>query len=307
MSALSHSEERDINRGDGEGISVNVQFLPVAPALRSLISTYFVTEVHCPDGQTIEDFSHPEWAVVRFHNGSIWGSLGGGPRETRPQATLTGPCDVSLHLSTGSMRIFGFGLMPLGWLHFMPQPARSFSNRIVGLDDEHGTAHFAPLAPDCDHDDLAAVKARWDEQLCALLPSKPPRGARAVAAMQDALVDPDIATPATLADRAGVSITQAERLARRAFGMPPTVLLRRQRFLRTLARVMMTPETSWIAALDDQYYDQAQFSRDFKRFMGLTPRDYLSRPRPLMDASIAARAQAIGEGFLGLHSVPSRD
>ena len=80
-----------------------------------------------------------------------------------------------------------------------------------------------------------------------------------------------------------------ERLCGRYFGFPPKLLLRRQRFLRSVAQFMAASRRSWSQALDSQYYDQAQFVRDFRSFMGMTPSEYAEAPHPILDKVIAQR------------------
>ena len=111
--------------------------------------------------------------------------------------------------------------------------------------------------------------------------------------LHEALADPDISSVADLADATGISQQRLERLCRTVFGFPPKRLLRRQRFLRTLGSVMMDPELKWSAALDDQYFDQAHFNRDFQEFMGMSPSRYLAMPRRSVFASTLARAANI--------------
>ena len=79
-------------------------------------------------------------------------------------------------------------------------------------------------------------------------------------------------TVAELVRRSGASQRTVERLCRRAFGFTPKLLLRRQRFMRSLADFVLDPTLKWIDAIDSQYHDQAQFVRDFRQFMGMTPR-----------------------------------
>ncbi|MGH8336727.1 MAG: helix-turn-helix domain-containing protein, partial [Gammaproteobacteria bacterium] len=110
----------------------------------------------------------------------------------------------------------------------------------------------------------------------------------------------DISSVADLADATGISQQRLERLSRRVFGFPPKRLLRRQRFLRTLGTVMMDPELKWTAALDDQYFDQAHFNRDFQEFMGMSPSGYLAMQRPISIASTLARAEHIGHPLQAL-------
>lgn len=53
--------------------------------------------------------------------------------------------------------------------------------------------------------------------------------------------------------------------------------------------------------MDHHYHDQAQFVRDFHKFMGLSPREYAARPHPILDAMIRARAETTGAAVQALH------
>jgi methylphosphotriester-DNA--protein-cysteine methyltransferase len=79
-----------------------------------------------------------------------------------------------------------------------------------------------------------------------------------------------------------MQVHSLERLTQRYFGFTPKLLLRRQRFLRSLAQYMLDPSLNWTGAIDGQYHDQAQFVRDFKAFMGLSPRQYAALPHPIL-------------------------
>src|SRR3546814_15169150 len=64
---------------------------------------------------------------------------------------------------------------------------------------------------------------------------------------------------------------------------------------------MLDPSMAWTATLDHHYYDQAQFIRDFQRFMGMRPGVYAARAKPILGAAALARAAAAGEAVQGLH------
>ncbi len=68
------------------------------------------------------------------------------------------------------------------------------------------------------------------------------------------------------------------RLCNRAFGFSPKALLRQKRFLRTLERVRGVLDRPLSGLIDDGYFDQAHFNREFREFMGMTPTDYFNSP-----------------------------
>ena len=106
---------------------------------------------------------------------------------------------------------------------------------------------------------------------------------------------------AELSERAGIPAYTLERLCRRHFGFAPQLLLRRQRFMRSLAQFMLDPSLKWIGAMDGHYHDQAQFARDFHRFMGMGPREYSSRPHPILAEVMRARFEEAGAAVQALH------
>jgi AraC-like DNA-binding protein len=94
--------------------------------------------------------------------------------------------------------------------------------------------------------------------------------------------------------RVGASQRTIERICHRAFGFSPKLLLRRQRFMRSLSQFMLDPTLKWIGAIDWQYHDQAQFVRDFREFMGMSPREYANTPHPVLEKFIQMRARLAG-------------
>ena len=78
-----------------------------------------------------------------------------------------------------------------------------------------------------------------------------------------------------LAETAGVSPRQVERLFARGLGFPPSTVGRVVRFQTALRRLMEDPGvTLGDVAADAGYYDQAHFVRGFRLFSGGVPRGY---------------------------------
>jgi AraC-like DNA-binding protein len=125
-------------------------------------------------------------------------------------------------------------------------------------------------------------------------PATPVAAEPQILACQEALRDPEMQDVAMLADRVGIGRRTLERLCSRYFGFPPKLLLRRQRFLRSLARFMLARNDrgavpNWSQSLDVQYFDHAHFVRDFRSFMGMTPTEYAEAPHPILDRIMAQR------------------
>ncbi len=291
--------------------AVAVRFFMPAPALQPYISTYYLTEVSIPEGQLVRDWLHPEWANLRFAFNDQWeAAVGNDPLRRTPHFVAAGPTSQATQFVTGPMRSWGIGLLPLGWARLLSAGADGFVDRFVDGSDEPNFAAFAPLLgqifePEADP---AGEAARIDAFLLALLAERSPHEDEArIRLAHAALLDSEIATVADFAERLGMSPRSLERLSRKAFGFPPKLLLRRQRFLRSLAQFMLDPSLTWISTLDFHYVDQAHFVRDFRRFMGMSPSEYAARDHPVLRAAARARAATMGAAVQALHpSAPQK-
>jgi len=99
---------------------------------------------------------------------------------------------------------------------------------------------------------------------------------------------------AALADASGMSTRTLERVCRRYFGFAPKLLMRRQRFMRSLTAFMLREGSRWTEAMDRDYHDQAQFTREFRQFMTMNPSDYAALDHPILSAFMEARAKIWG-------------
>ena len=286
------------------GPAVNLRFALPAEPLRPFVTTYYCTDAVCsPHQPGLEDHLHPEWANLRFlMRTEAFSAIGPGSLTRCPDFVVTGPTSRAARFRITSGRIWGIGLLPAGWTALFAVPAGNYADRFVdGLADP-AFASFAPLAralseSEGDHArELALIEAHMAKLFADVVAPDP-----AIAALTAALVDPELVTVADLAERLGMNIRSLERLSRRAFGFPPKLLLRRQRFLSSLARFMLDPSLKWLGALDARYHDQSHFVRDFRRFMGMSPSAYARLDKPLLAAAARARLAVAGEAVQGLH------
>lgn len=286
--------------------AVALRFFMPSAALAPYVSTYYLTEISLPQGEAVEDWLHPEWANLRFSNGGEWSSAPGeGPLQPLAGAILTGPTSLATHFRLGGgTRAWGVGLLPLGWLRLIGVPASGFVDRTVAVADEPCCAQFGdlPAAVLSGPPNPAEEAARIDAYLLGLLGrSLPHEDELRIRTAHSALIDADMTAVRELAERLGISSRSLERLSLKAFGFSPKLLLRRQRFLRSLAQFMLDPSLTWIKTLDFHYVDQAHFVRDFRRFMAMSPRRYAALDHPVLRAAAQGRTAAAGAAVQALH------
>lgn len=270
---------------------VSVRFYRLSEALQPYFTALYATTVECTADTIVVDYLHPEWAALRFTEGPPpIASVGPGKMIRQWPFVANGPTSKSIHFGVTHSRVWGLGLQPVGWSKLVPDRANALRDLTVDGTKHPAFALFAPildivLGSNGDADDIAG---RINDYLMGFAGRPVPHEDR-IQACQEALRDPDMANVAELGDRLDMSPRALERLCGRYFGFPPKLLLRRQRFLRSLAQFMLDPEQSWSTALDGQYYDQAQFVRDFRSFMGMTPSEYAGRPHPILERIMRQR------------------
>jgi AraC-like DNA-binding protein len=296
------------------GNALKVRFALPCEKLRPYVTTYYLIEAQTsPGAPVIEDLLHPEWSNLRFlRDKYATSAIGDEELRESPAFAVTGPTSMTTRFRIGDGRnavsggTWGIGLLPLGWAKFTGVPASDYADRFVDGHADPAFAHLRPLAKRLSArfhgqegslaEDVAAIEA-------ALIPliDREVTHEDKITAINTALIDPEIASAAQLAMHVGMNLRSLERLSRRAFGFPPKLLLRRQRFLRSLAQFMLDPSLKWLSTLDCQYHDQAHFVRDFRRFMDMTPGEYARLEKPILVAAAQARMAIAGKAVQALH------
>lgn len=279
-----------------DSIAVSVRFYPPPEDLRRYFTSFYHTEITTPAGEPVRDALHPEWGGLRFFAGARpQARIADGPVVTGARFFATGPTTRSTDFTLGTTRLWGIGLLPLGWARFVSQPAADFANLVVDGDAHPAFARFTPLADRlCSQPGDVLAELAQITAFFRGLPAVHGTDADRILAIHAAMIDPEVVNVAQLVERVGASQRTIERLTARHFGFSPKQLLRRQRFMRSLAQFMLDPSLKWIGAMDWAYHDQAQFVRDFHEFMGQTPREYAATPHPVLEVFIRERARLHG-------------
>lgn len=280
---------RRMDQGDaGAAVepSVRVHIIRPSAALAGYITFFYFVDV----GGPLTDFLYPEWGNVRFSITGQWDVLMQGFDSPPPRtAALFGPTDRPGRIVTTGGRCIGFGMTPIGWHRLIAGDASVMTNRIAPLGNRLGgdgeALHRALLAAPDDGASLALM----ERALMVRLATRPPvseqvRGVDRALRRRPAEVS-------QFAALSGLSERTLHRLCLKTFGFAPKRLMRLQRFLDTLGNVRIAIGGQVTESID-AYCDQAHFYRDFRDFMGMTPRAYFRAPRTLMNAAAAEQMRA---------------
>lgn len=254
--------------------------------LREFITFYYFVAADGP----IDDFLYPEWGNIRFALQGEWRVVMDGYGPEAQVNVLFGPTDRCGRVASPGGRVAGIGLTPIGWERLLGESAHLMTNRVRTIGDELGPP-AGRLRDELALDESeAASVARLDRVLGEAMGRRPATPALLLHLDQMLRMRPtDVVRFAAMV---GVSPRSLQRLCLSLYGFAPKRLLRRQRFLDTLGRFRIAVGESLEAALDPKYVDQAHFYRDFRDFMGMSPRAYFKASRALMRRAAQAQEAA---------------
>jgi len=155
-------------------------------------------------------------------------------------------------------------------------PVAELTGRSVALEAILPRARIAQVHEELGEagDDAArvAVVERWLAELPFESDSLVTRATRLLSDFHD---EPSVSAVAAVL---GLSERQFERRFLARVGITPKRFATLRRFERAVARASRAPSLT-AAALDAGYYDQSHFIRDFRRFVGSSPRAHFARSR----------------------------
>ena len=278
-----------------EGVcDIDVRFHEPPADLRPYFTTFYRADFRVSEGR-VKDALQPEWGGVRFFRGDMPVSRIDDKVLSQRDFSAMGPTSRPIEFEIGTTRFWGIGLLPLGWATFMSERADTMANGVFDGTTHPAFAQFLPLSNQLSADayneahELAAIVRFFRHDIPR---NKVDEGR--IIAIHEALLDPEISNVVSMAWKTGLSLRTLERDCRKVFGFPPKLLLRRQRFMRSLARFMADPSLGWIGAMDSLYFDQSQFVRDCHDFLGMPPSEYVAMDHPILEAFMRERQRLRG-------------
>ena len=280
-----------------QGCRIDVRFFAPPSEFADCFTSIYRLELSIEDDGTgcrAIDWLQPEWGNLRVFSGDMpVAQVANGKIVADARFTATGPSAKATRFELGATRMWGIGLLPLGWARIVRRPASRYANMLADAERHPDFARFAGLTTvfgderddEAEYGRIVDVLRRFDAPVAD--------GAR-IRAVHAAMVELGLASVSEFAEHAGLSVRALERICRRHFGFPPKLLLRRQRFMRSLAAWMIGGMGRWSRAIDELYTDQAHFNREFHAFMGMGPSEYAALPHPILSAFMEERARVWG-------------
>ncbi|MFT4027871.1 MAG: helix-turn-helix domain-containing protein [Novosphingobium sp.] len=103
-----------------------------------------------------------------------------------------------------------------------------------------------------------------------------------------AFVDPTVSV-ADFASECGIDQRKLERIVRRDFGMAPKQMLRRARALDMASYLRGVGDPAEAEELLLRYYDQSHLIREFTELFGMSPRQFVATPQPILTLALESR------------------
>ena len=218
------------------------------------------------------------------------------------RASLYGPTSCAYRATTTGGVQVGIGITPLGWARMIGAPASDHHNRVVPLAAVTETALVADILDRLDAlDDEAGIAPLMDALLAPLFAREHPYEAT-IRHLSALLVTDGVIEITDVAVRLDLPQPLIRRISTQVFGMPPKLLLRRARFLRSFVALLKAGEPMTYDGIDSSYYDLSHFLRDAETFLGTTPRRFMAQETTFLRASLRARAATIGAPVHALHA-----
>jgi AraC-like DNA-binding protein len=303
--APSHNSARGVIKP--EGYRLVTEFREPPAQFEGCFSSFYHLTIEIDEpGKELIDYLQPEWANIRFFCGSTPDAAIGATRIRGAPFVATGPSVLPCRFALGQVRLWGVGFLPLGWARFFDADASDLANIVLDGATHPAFMRFSELTQTLCNPGMGP-----EEQYDAIVDTmtrlmRPARDEPRIQQVHAALVDGDFVSVHDLADACAMSIRTLERVCRRYFGFSPKLLMRRQRFMRSLATFMLQRGSRWTEAMDAHYHDQAQFTREFHEFMTMNPSEYAALDRPVLNSFMEARARAMGSAAQTLDAPPPR-
>lgn len=273
---------------DGQPLSYN---RAPSPDLAPWLGRLYVTKVDLPKDYTVSCGLFSDTACVRVQLAGDWAAqTSEGPVTTRRGAFYFGPHSRRMPISvTGSFVSVGYVIRP-GTGNSLKLPrVGEFLDKIVPTD-----VMTAPSDDFLQALDPGATPEEWLQSIEDLVRRQVEGlgGAEpdpVTAQFEEiSLRDPGISVSDAAAE-CGVDRRKLERVVSRDFGLPPKQVLRRARALDMASHLRGVADSREGEEIALRYYDESHLIHEFTELFGMSPRQFVTRPQPILTLALESR------------------
>lgn len=273
---------------DGQPISYSR-----APAadLAPWIGRLYVSTVDMPADYQLACGLLSDTAMLRIQLRGAWtAETADGPQKMGRAALFFGPNTRRMPITvTGSFTSVGISLRP-GACNALGMPSLdTLCDRLAPLESTglSSARWMSQFADNASPEDWCAVMEHDLRRLIAERRAAEPDPVTTCVEAA-AFTNPET-TVAALAAQCSAQQRRLERLVRRDFGIAPKQVLRRARALDMASHLRGVADLEEAEDLALRYYDQSHLIRDFTALFGMSPRQFVEAPQPLMTLGLERR------------------
>jgi AraC-like DNA-binding protein len=270
---------------------IEVQYNAPGAQLEKLVSSFYRLDF---EGDKLSEIERADRAQFRFQLRGVGEyHFASGTIAPAYPVTIIGPTTAPVQaVASGPVTIFGWGMLPAGWVALMGKEADKFVDRAIDAREIFGDAIMVLWEQLIEAPDFAAQCPIGESFAKDIYNHGKTTAFEFTSKVDNWLlenIDPDIDD---LATATGLSPRQLERVTKRYYGMPPKKLARKYRALRA-AHALARGDSLDDTGLGLAFYDQSHLIREIKEFTGLTPRQLRSGESELTQVTMDGR-RALG-------------
>lgn len=266
---------------------------PPSQPLGDIVARHYVFSAELPDSFELVDKLLSETAFIRILLKGDWAALmpDGSWRNDGPLLLFGSNSHPLTVRCRGSFEVIGIAIRPAGWAALFDQPANAYTDRMLPLDHAWGEdAQRLYQAVQAAGSDIDQVIAASEQVLLSRIARRPEfRADPQILAFEHVARYDSTKKIADACSEIGIGQRALERRCQATFGMTPKRVMRRSRFLdmASVMRGLFEPDDEVLAEL--RFSDQSHLNKEFREFIGMTPRQFVQTPTPLLTAGLELR------------------
>ena len=272
---------------DGQPLSYN---RAPAPDLAPWIARLYVTKVIVPADYTLSCGLFNDTACIRIQLAGDWtAETATGPEAFSRAALFFGPQSRRMPVTvTGSFISVGIAIRPGACTALDGPRVADFVDRLVpapmvAMPSEELLMLPADASPEEWLLMLEGLVRKRVERMDGALPDPV-----AVRFEEIMLANPGM-TVSEAARLCGVERRRLERVVSRDFGMAPKQVLRRARALDMASHLRGVADSEEGEEIALRYYDESHLIHEFTELFGMSPRQFVGKPQPILTLALESR------------------